>query len=174
MKGWIGPIALCAVASVAAHVATLSFTPSVIMDQAMATLAKRNVAMHGFSTQGRVTPATQTVVRSSPDLFYALCRYDLSGPDAVLEVKMGEWPGYQSLSFFDAETNNFATLRGEGKAIDVTLRAPGNAITDGLESPTTRGVVLIRRLAPSQELFDLAMEAAKGDGCELLSPPSAA
>jgi uncharacterized membrane protein len=166
MRGWIGPIAFAAVTGIAAHWATLSFAPSVIMDAALANLAKRNVALHAFTNPQRITPETQAVVRTSPDLFYALCRYDLSEPGSTVSITMGEWPGYQSLSFFDAETNNFATLRGEGEAVRVVLKASRGDGPEGIESPTERGVVLIRRLAPTQELFDQALEVAEADACE--------
>ena len=174
MRGLIGPIAFAAVTGVAAHFATLSFAPGVIMDAALTNLANRNVAIHAFTNPQRITPQTQAVVRSSPDLFYALCRYDLSEAEFGFWVIMGKWPGYQSLSFFDAETNNFATIRGvEEEEVWVDLRTSGTQIVDEdgkriIVSPTDRGVVLIRRLAPTQELFDQALEAAETDSCEAL------
>lgn len=177
MKGWIGPIALALMAGIAAHWATLALAPPVIMDRALAQLAKRNIALHDFTNPQRITPQTQAVVRTSPDLFYALCRYDLNETGSALRVTMGEWPGYQSLSFFDASTNNFATVRGEGITRSITLLPPdmagpeteGGAKEGEIVSSTERGVVLIRRLAPTQELFDQALEAAKSDGCEYIA-----
>jgi uncharacterized membrane protein len=166
MRGWIGPIAFAAVTGIAAHFATLSFAPGVIMDRTLLALKNRDVALHAFTNPQRITPQTQAVVRSSPDLFYALCRYDLSEAGSTLSITMSEWPGYQSLSFFDAETNNYTTLRGVGEAVEVTLSAPGAGGSGGVETPTDRGVVLIRRLAPTQELFDQALEVARSDACE--------
>lgn len=169
MKGWIGPIALALLVAVAAHWATLAAAPSVIMDQALFTLAKRNIALHAFTNPQRITPQSQAVVRSSPDLFYALCRFDLSEPGSAVRVTMGEWQGYQSLSFFDAQTNNFVTVRGQGVARSKTLLPPemaGSEKEGEIVSPTARGVILIRRLAPTQELFDQALEAAKSDECK--------
>lgn len=176
MRGWIGPIIFAIVTGIAAHWATLSYAPGVIMERTLETLENRNVALHAFTNPQRITPETQAVVRTSPDLFYALCRYDLSSVGSVLSVTMGEWPGYQSLSFFDAETNNFATIRGEGRSVTANLVSPvigtGSASffapgPDDVISPTDRGVVLIRRLAQTQELFDQALEAAKNDRCEI-------
>ncbi|KEO90094.1 hypothetical protein EH31_08355 [Erythrobacter longus] len=170
MRGWIGPTALAAVTGIAAHFATLALAPNVIMDQALFMLAKRNIALHSFTNPERITPQTQVVVCSSPDLFYALCRYDLTQPGSAVRVTMGDWPGYQSLSFFDASTNNFATVRGQGVARTKTLLPPdmaGSKKEGEIVSPSERGVVLIRRLAPTQELFDQALEAAKNDRCEI-------
>lgn len=168
MKRWLGPLVVLLVTAVGAHVLTLYLAPSVIMDRAMAALEQRGVALHAFTTPQRVTPQTQNVVRSSPDLYYALCRYDLSDPAARLAVTMGDWPDYQSLSFFDARTDNFATLRGTGREIVVRLLPPGSAPEDGaIVSPSAKGVILIRRLAPSAERFAAAAEAGKADACRL-------
>ncbi|MEM1194559.1 MAG: DUF1254 domain-containing protein [Pseudomonadota bacterium] len=167
MKRWIGPLLVLAITGVAGHWATLAYAPSVIMNGALAAMEERGIAEHAFTTPQRITPQTQAVVRSSPDLYYSLCRYDLSAPGSVLTVTMGAWPDYQSLSFFDGNTNNFLKERGEGKAVEVRLVAPGAKFSGAQESPTLRGIVLIRRLAPTATLFAKAQEASAGDACEL-------
>ena len=81
---------------------------------------------------------------------------------------MGAWPDYQSLAFFDARTDNFATLRGTGRQIAVRLLPPGSAPQAGaIVSPSAQGVILIRRLAPTAERFAAAAEAGKADACKL-------
>jgi uncharacterized membrane protein len=168
MRRWLGPLLALALCTAAAHVLTLYLTPGVIMNRAMDALAQRGVALHRFTTPERVTPQTQSIVRSSPDLYYALCRYDLSKPGTVLDLRMGAWPDYQSLAFFDGQTDNFATLRGTGKAVSVRLLPPGSAAQPGaIVSPTTKGVILIRRLAPDAARFAAAAEAGKADLCRL-------
>ncbi|MEM6474622.1 MAG: DUF1254 domain-containing protein [Pseudomonadota bacterium] len=172
MKRWIGPLAVTVIAALAAHWATLAYTPGFIMDRTLATLKNRGISQHAFTTPQRITPQTQAVVRTSPDLFYSLCRYDLSKNGSALRIEVGEWPYYQSLSFFDAETNNFETLRATGQPVsallamqDVPIEPEGALV----KATTTRGVVLIRRLAPTPELFEKAREAAKADRCELIT-----
>jgi len=166
MMRWLGPLAATLVCAAATHVATLHYAPAIIMDRAMDALAERGVALHRFTAPQRVTPQTQTVVRSSPDLYYALCRYDLSDPAKALTLRMAPWPDYQSLSFFDAQTNNFATVRGSGERVAVRLLPPGSAVEDSaIISPTRTGVILIRRLAPSQEAFDRAAALSGQDAC---------
>lgn len=167
---FIGPLAVLIVTALAAHWATLAYTPSLIMDRTLSTLKNRGVAEHAFTTPQRITPQTQAVVRTSPDLFYSLCRYDFAEVEGgAIRITMGEWPGYQSLSLFDAETNNYATYRGTGASVSKLLISPSAVNeSDNPSSPTTRGVVLIRRLAPTQELFDQAMQAAESDKCEPL------
>lgn len=186
MSRWTGPLAVMAVIALFTHWLTLNLAPAFIMDRAMAALAARGVALHAFTAPEQVTPQTQQIVRSSPDLYYALCRYDLGAEDKPgldlvhgLTVSMARWDEYQSLSFFDAQTNNFATIRGTGKAITVAVKkgrsghveaGPSGNRQPGVpdftvHSPTETGVILIRRLAPSGEAFARAAEAGRGDQC---------
>jgi uncharacterized membrane protein len=168
MKRWLGPLAALLVVAAATHAATLHFAPSFIMSRAMDALEARGVALHRFTTPARISPQTQTVVRSSPDLYYALCRYDLADPGQELTVRMGNWPDYQSLSFFDARTDNFATLRGTGRAVAVRLLPPGSLAGPGaIVSPSEKGVVLIRRLAPDAGRFAAAVRAGAQDLCRI-------
>ena len=169
MIRWIGPLLLLIAAAIGAHWATLVYAPNVIMNGALAVMKERGIAQHAFTSPVRITPQSQVVVRSSPDLFYSLCRYDLSAPGSVLRVTMGEWPDYQSLSFFDGNTNNFHRVRGEGKSVDVQLVGPGAKLEGAVQSPTAKGIVLIRRLAPTQALFDAAKAVSAADGCELIA-----
>lgn len=179
MRRWIGPFGVMLACAFAAHAATLQFAPAVIMDRAMGALAERGVALHAFTSPQRITPQTQTVVRSSPDLYYALCRYDLRYEGSTLVVGVAAWPGYQSLSFFDARTNNFTTLRASGQTRKVRLFRPGTVLQGRtnkpkdelwIVSPSTRGVVLVRRLAPTLALFEVAKTAGQADACKISIP----
>lgn len=178
MKPWLGPLAVLLASATATHLAALHLAPTFIMFRAMAALAERGVALHRFTAPLRITPQTQSVVRSSPDLYYALCRYDLANPGMRVVVQMGDWPDYQSLSFFDARTDNFATLRGTGKAVAVRLLPPGSPPENGaIISPTAKGVILIRRLAPDAERFAAAARAGQADRCRIawkdrVAPPA--
>jgi hypothetical protein len=170
MKRWLGPMLVLLVCAAGAHALTLHFAPSLIMSRAMTALAERGVGLHRFTPPARVTPQSQQVVRSSPDLYYALCRYDLGNSATRVALTMAAWPDYQSLSFFDARTDNFATLRGSGKAVSVTLLPLGSPPRQGaIITPTSRGVILIRRLAPSAEDFAKAAQVGAGDHCRLVA-----
>lgn len=169
MRRLVGPLLVLLACAAGAHALTLHFAPSLIMSRAMAALAERGVALHRFTPPARISPQTQQVVRSSPDLYYALCRYDLGDPATRVALTMAAWPDYQSLSFFDARTNNFATLRGTGKAVSVTLLPPGSTPRQGaIVTPTSKGVILIRRLAPSAADFAAAAQAGASDQCRLV------
>lgn len=168
MRQWLGPLGVLLVSAIAMHALTLHLAPGLIMARAMEALAQRGVVLHRFTIPQRITPQTQTVVRSSPDLYYALCRYDLDDPAMTLKVGMAAWPDYQSVSFFDARTNNFATLRASGKAMAIRLLPPGSAPEGGaIISPTAKGVILIRRLAPDAASFAAAADVGKGDRCQM-------
>lgn len=168
MKRWIGPVLAMLGCAAAVHAATLHYAPGLIMTRAMDVLEQRGVALHAFTPPQRVTPQTQQVVRSSPDLYYALCRYDLSDPATQVDVRMAAWPAYQSLSFFDGRTDNFATLRATGQQVNTRLLPPGSAPEAGaIVSPTSKGVVLVRRLAPDAARFAAAAEAGEADACRL-------
>ena len=180
MKRWIAPAAVLIASGVIAHAVTLYSAPSVIMDRALTTLKNRGIALHAFTTPQRIAPQTQAVVRPPPDQSYPLCRYDLSAAGGSFKVTITAWPGYQSLSFFDDATNNFATFRatGEKRVIELFPRDPlAQKVADGENPPTgetwqstpsERGVALIRRLAPTPELYEAALKASEGDACEKL------
>ena len=83
---------------------------------------------------------------------------------------MSATPGYASLSFFDSATNNFLTVRGNGEEREVVLLPPGASTTKPgtAVAPTSTGVILIRRLAPTAEDYAAVVELAKGDGCDAI------
>lgn len=173
IRRWIGPLVLCTLAGLAAHIFTVKAAPGFIMGRAIQAMEERGVPLHAFSLAPRTTPQSQTVVRPSPDLAYLVCRYDFSVIDGPLRVRMAAWTGYSSVSFFSADTNNFLTVRGDGKSRDIVLAGPGEAMDGQSESPSEKGLILIRRLAPTQSDYDEVAKLAPGDLCSTASfPPS--
>ena len=160
------------------HFATLHLVPRVIMSKAMARIEASGVNVHQFTLTPRTTPQTQTVVRPSPDLAYSICLFDLSDEQRLL-VRAGLYENYASVSFFDAYTNNFATVRvGAGghpaSGSQILLNAPGNAKLESsgfagpqFTAPTQRGIILIRRLAPTQKAYEEVTSIAAADSCSL-------
>ena len=166
MTRWLGPLAVFALFAGGAHWLVLDRAPSVIMGAAMDKLAERGVPLHRFALSPPMTPQTQTVVRPAPDLSYSVCRFDFAELDGPLRVRMGAYDGYSSLSFFDSETNNFATVRGDGEAREVVLLAPRIDTTgDALTAPTQTGVILIRRLTPNAAARERVVAASAKDIC---------
>ena len=170
------------VAAFIGHIAVLNLVPTVIMSKAMTAMEARGVATHGFTLSPRLTPQTQTVVRPSPDLAYSICLFDLS-KGGVLHVAAAPYDKYASISFFDAKTNNFETLRvGKGEAgagRTAYLYPPKTPESDimiyenmafGVSAPTSRGIILIRRLAPAQSDYEEVAKVSAQDRCELKGP----
>jgi uncharacterized membrane protein len=169
MSRWAKPLLAGIVIAAAAHIATLLALPGIIMSRTMVAMEQRGVALHAFSFAPQTTPQTQSVVRPSPDLAYSLCRYDFSRIEGPLVVKMAAWDNYASLSFFDAKTNNFLTVRGDGEAREVRLYGPDTKASRQPRSPTATGIILIRRLAPTKALFDRAAATSDNDQCASLA-----
>ena len=161
-------VLLVLLASIAAgHATVLFLAPSFIMGKAMAAMKDRDMPTHGFRLVDRMTPETQTVVRPSPDLAYSICLFDFGANERQpLNIQAAAWSDYSSVSFFDAQTNNFATLRDVGDGIETILLPPGSTPgPDGLVSPTRKGIVLIRRLAPTEAAYRGVAEIAVEDDC---------
>jgi uncharacterized membrane protein len=160
IKRFAGPFLLALVLGAAAHAAIVFYAPSIIMDRAYKMIGQRGTPVHGFQLGPQMRPDTQSVVRPSPDLAYSGCRYDLAlAPDGV-RVRMAAFDGYSSLSFFDAQTNNFLTLRGDGAVREVVLTREN--------SPSERGIILIRRLAPTDADYARVEQIAVNDECKAL------
>lgn len=166
MRNFVALLVLIASIAVG-HAAVLFLAPGVIMGKAMSAMEDRGMPTHGFRLVERMTPETQTVVRPSPDLAYSICLFDFgAGNGQPLGVQAAAWSDYASVSFFDAQTNNFATLRDTGDGIEAVLLPPGaSAPPESLVSPSDKGVILIRRLAPTQAAYREVAEIAVEDSC---------
>lgn len=152
------------------HVAVLWAAPGIIMDRAMAAMKERGIPTHSFRLAPRMTPQTQTVVRPSPDLAYSLCLFDFTRGNEVVRIAAAAHAGYASVSLYDARTDNFATLRDEGEGIDAVLLPPGAPARPGaIVAPSETGVILIRRLAPSEQAYRQVAQIAVQDRCRAVT-----
>ena len=153
------------------HLAAIIAAPRILM----------HVAMERFGAAGentwritdRVTAASRQIVRPSPDLAYSACVYDLSaGP---IHISVAPWGDYWSLSLYGENTDNFFVIddREAHYGAEITLVQRGRPHPEGasqvVESPSVRGVALIRRLAPSPDTYAAAAEVARGDVCASVS-----
>lgn len=171
MKGWLKYVIGALVIAAAAHFAAIYATPRVLMNVAMTKLGTQGV--NAFRLGARVTPAARAVVRPSPDLAYSACVYDLShGP---VRLRVTPWQNYWSLSLFAANSDNFYVLddREARDGIEITLvRAGAAAPRDAanvVESPSPRGIALIRRLAPSPDTYEAVSRIAPNDECAAIN-----
>jgi uncharacterized membrane protein len=222
MKRFVLYALLFAATVITGHMVTLHLVPEVIMDRTFKAMEARGITPHTFSLAPKATPQSQTVVRPSPDLAYSICLYDFTDNPKPLYVSAAHRYGavtdsvpsppangtptdndasYASISFFDARTNNFATIRVQennqaansaatggrpNKSVrtDTILLPPGAgpdilpkeydtyAKGDGsphiINAPTTRGIILIRRLAPSNSDYAKLQQVAPMDRCHPL------
>ncbi len=163
MKAGLVAFALStAVSAIGVHLAVIDRLPSFIMSRAFTGLQEAGLPWNTWSSAPRISPQTQTVVRSSPDLAYSVCMLDLSRGPILLTAPMG--PDYGSLSVFDDDTTNvFITgVHGAGAPVDVVVAAPDQEVT-GVSPDTSvvrlrsdRGLALVRRLAPDQARHEAA------------------
>jgi uncharacterized membrane protein len=143
------------VAALLGHYLLAMAVPHLVMEL----LYERGGATFGYNRLV-VAPAadagTRTVVRPSPDLFYAICIYNLEqGP---LRIEAPVPARYWSMQFYRMNTDNFAGLtnqRGEkhriGSTTSLTLigprHKPGDYGGELVRSPSERGVMLLRASA---------------------------
>lgn len=177
MKPWLQfALATFGVAAVS-HIATVLAAPYLLMSAAMKNLSRDGERINAWGHAARITEASRRVVRPSPDLAYSACVYDLSrGP---VHVTAAAWDDYMSVSVFAANSDNIFAINDRQAPGGVQLilvrkggmrpSVPGAII---VESPSARGIVLQRRLAPTAERFAKAEAARAHDVCARLDPKS--
>lgn len=144
-------IAVIAIAAIT-HAALLYFGPSLIMARVLGRMTERagyNAMVH----PPRPNAANNTIVRSSPDLLYSACAYDLSAGPVRISAEVPP-DTYWSMSFYDLNTNNYRVIndgQATAGAVLIVLRRDGEnglppAGAEVITSPTERGVILIRTL----------------------------
>ncbi len=173
------PLLIFLSAVIAGHFAAINLIPGLIMSKAMQKMEARGIGLHDFTLAPQTTPQTQSVVRPSPDLAYSICRYDFSKLDGALEIKSSNWSDYWSISFFDANTNNFKRFSypEENPPSASILLVRGGTGQGAIEnehpvviSPSEKGLILIRRLAPTVEAYQQVKKLSKGDKCGPFQP----
>jgi uncharacterized membrane protein len=112
----------------------------------------------------------RSVVRPSPDLLYASCIYNLEHGPLLIEAQIPE--RYWSMQFYQMNTDNYAGITNQrdersrvGSVVKVTLigvdEDAANYHGTVIQSPTERGIVLLRASAIGDRLEQLsALEAS--------------
>jgi uncharacterized membrane protein len=147
------------------HVAALTALPYGIMSRVFAAL-ESDAGTNAFTHPPLATHESRTVVRPSPDLAYSSALFDVSARPLHVTVPLSA--PYTSLSGFAANTDNFFALNDQtagADPIDVVIVGPSTprAGLEGrrvIESPSDRGVLLVRRVVASAEAFP-AVDAAR-------------
>jgi uncharacterized membrane protein len=158
-------------AAVIGHVGTIVAAPHAIMHVAMDRLSESGRLINAFRFSDRTTSASRWVVRPSPDLAYASCVYDLSQGPILVDVPPSQDGGYVSVSVFAGNTDNVAVMDSirSPKGIRFILQQQGKHVHPGPDAvvytPSQRGIILDRRLAPTAAAFAKVDEARRADRC---------
>jgi uncharacterized membrane protein len=158
------------------HVATLAALPYAIMSRVLAGLSEQ-AGTNEFTHPPLATHESRQIVRPSPDLAYSSLVFDVSG--RPLRVRVPLTPPYTSLSGFAANTDNFFAVNDQsagGSEIDVVLVGPSTprGAVEGrrvVESPSDRGLLLVRRVVPGTLAFPAIDEARRQATADPLPPP---
>lgn len=162
------PLIVFLISGVLGHVFVLGGIPGFIMGKAHQTFEAQGIPENRFVASERQTPETQRIVRPSPDLAYAICRFDtIEGP---VFINAPKWDGYGSLSIFNAQTDNVfvASLGPDSDFSGIEVRRAAANTREGALALNGRGIALIRRLAPTQEAHDLASSLVANSRCDRL------
>lgn len=166
MSGWGKYLVAALLIAVVAHFVVIFAIPNVMMGIAF----KRLGAANAWHLGERVTQRSRTIVRPSPDLAYSACPYDLgAGP---VRIHVAPWSDYWSLSLYAANSDNYYVLddrEAQGGA-DLLLmpagaRPPDRETATIVQSPSRRGIALVRRLAPTPDAYATAAQVSHGDLC---------
>ncbi len=171
MKGWGKYVLGALIAALIAHAAVVLLTPNIVMGVVMGRLAQGH--SNAWAHAPRVSEDSRGVVRPSPDLAYSACAFDLShGP---VHIAAHGWDDYMSLSLYAANSDNFFVLSDKESpdGFNIVLVRQGQQAPEHASqivfSPSTRGVALVRRLAPTIERFEAADHARQEDVCSAIS-----
>lgn len=160
--------------AIAVHVVGIYALPRLLMNTAIERIG--NGHYNAWRASERVTPISRSIPRPSPDFAYSACPYDLSqGP---ITIRVAPWSADWSLSLYADNSDNFYVVddREARSGADITLVRTDQAHPDDaqtvVESPSARGIALVRRLAPTLETFNAAGQVAHGDACAPFMPPA--
>jgi uncharacterized membrane protein len=168
MSGWGKYVIAALLAAIIVHFAVIFAVPNLLMDAALRKLGDGRV--NAWRLGERVTQNSRTIVRPSPDFAYSACAYDLSnGP---VRIHVAPWSDYWSLSLYANNSDNYYVLddREAQNGADVLLiragsSAPAREPATIVQSPSQRGIALIRRLAPTPDAYSAAARVSHGDVC---------
>ncbi|MBY9065419.1 DUF1254 domain-containing protein [Hyphomonas sp. WL0036] len=174
MKAFLTGLAAFVATFLIAHFVVLNALPGKIMSTVRGKMMDTGIAPHSWTMSARITPETQSVVRPSPDLAYAICLIDLS--DGPVEITVPSWPEYGSLSIFEADTNNVYAgsldARAEGtpgtRRVVVAMKGQDISGAAGAETVTVKkpeALALVRRLAPTQASYEAAAALIPASSC---------
>ena len=177
---WIRWTLAVLVIAILVHVLTVWALPRLIMRKVF-----EGVPVASGPNRAFYPPMTnadaRSIVMPSPDLLYAVCAYDLAkGPLRVTANPVLD--GYWSIALYSAASDNWFVVndrQAAGRPVDLVIQERGALRAAGarpagtriLESPSQRGLVLMRLLAGDYAKDGPTLEAARRTlACTVLTP----
>ncbi|MFT6461222.1 MAG: putative membrane protein [Maricaulis maris] len=156
---------------------TLHVLPGVIMGRAMDRIESLGGDTVGVRHAPPVTAENQTIVRASPDILYSVCLYDLNDGPMRIDVTWPANDNYASVSFYDANTNNFRAISDrdvDGPTTSISLARPLDSdiperTDDSAWAPTKTGLILYRRVIDAGTDLDIAETERQGFTCRQMA-----
>lgn len=154
------------------HLAAVWAAPRVIMHVLLrATQASGLQADNQAAFPAPVTAASRSIVLPSPDLLYAVCKFDV-GRGPVRVTANPQLPGYWSIALYASNSDNFFVLndrQAQGKPVDLWLVSrdsgmekqsvpPGSQV---VMTPSTTGLLLMRVLTGDYDAQKSLVEPAR-------------
>ena len=159
------------ISALVTHLFIVFYVPTLIMYGVLG-FTEGEVGKHALFHSLAPNHETDRVVRSSPDLLYSVCSYDLSEGDVRISVPFKD--NYVSVALYQVSTDNFITVNDkhvQGDAIELLLSSHSNHDKlDGIKllTPTEeRGLALIRYYLGDKQVETI--NAIRGQaGCSLV------
>ena len=157
------------------HVGLLYFGPALIMSRVLGRMERTTGGANTIVHPPRPTAETDTIVRSSPDLLYSVCPYDVGIQQLRILADVPK-DTYWSVSFYDLNTNNYHVINDgqatAGAVLLVVRKAGDTSLTPAgaevINSPTERGLVLFRTLISDESRFQEIDAARRSATCRPL------
>lgn len=157
------------VAAAAGHLGYLAWAPRERVHESMDALSEDGMVFNRWIAAERFQDNVQGAPTPNPDLMTAACVFDVS-PGPVL-IELAPWDDYWSLSLYNADGDPFYTIsdreiRGSARLV-LTRHERDAPEHEGriVETPSARGMAVLRRLAPSPSRHAQALRVAREDVC---------
>lgn len=173
MKRWVLLGVAALIAAGIGHLLAIGLVPRVIMGVAMERVAAQAGGWNKLFHAPLVTASSQQIVRSSPDLAYSTCALDLTRGPVRFAFNRDEAGSYASVAIYGANTDavfvrNDREMTADGlRLLIVGPRSPVAARPGEItvSVPSSKALVLVRRLAPDTDAFTRADAVRRSDSC---------
>ena len=174
---WAWRIGATLILAAAVHGLAVWAVPRVIMGRVLSAAQPERTS--GVFLPPMTDASARRIVMPSPDLLYAICAFDVSTTPLRIRAEP-KAPRYWSIALYADNSDNFFVINDReaaGKPIDIVLIGPKAyaqrpALPAGstlIDSPSARGLLLMRVLVADYAAEKSVVEAARGSlSCEAL------